>query len=255
MEKIKIFLLTKIKKYRFVLSKANDIPSVITSDHFYDYPLKFLNHICFDFTLFSDAVDWKQKKSLISKNIILWCHLVNVMLYVALISYEGLINLNDYQKIILVILIVNLGTVLVVKMSRYFWMKNEVMNLKNSLLEFYPKVNNPIAIKYLQYFRTLRFGIKIFYIICLTAFALIPVIVYMIYGEIVTPIPSAQSLFDATRTLIYPLIFIWQMIQCYEGLLIHFGFDLMTITLIVTIAMEWSILSHDFSKFVKCEIH
>lgn len=224
------------------------VPSVITHSHFYDYSSEVLKFIGFEFTFLADAIDWKQKCKLMCMNFFLWANLINVMFYVALTDIEVLLNHENFHLIIHGILSFNLLAMLTVKLSRYFWMKKEVIDLQNSLKEFYPKIDDLTAMKYLRYTKRLRFGYTVTYIFTSSAFALIPIIVYLTYDEVVLPMPLAPSLFDYTRKVLYPFTFIWEMTQIYGGMLIHFGFDLMTITLITTIALEWSTLSQEFSE-------
>jgi hypothetical protein len=127
-------------------------------------------------------------------------------------------------------------------------MKNELTELKDSLREFYPKTSLT-ARKYLQKFKILSLLITTTCILGSSFFALIPVIVYGVHHEIVTPLPLVSSLLDSSSAFVYPFVYIWEVIVVVQSLLILFGFDIMTITLILTISQEWSELNQEFGKF------
>lgn len=246
MKKVKNFVLKFKQKCRNVWRNYRDVSEEITYDDFFDYPLEFLKFISYDFSLVSCTENWKEKLKIISKNLIMWLHLINCFIYVSFMAIESMLKRHNYKEVIFAVIMFNLWSVLFVKMSRYFWIKQEVHDLKNSLKSFYPKLFNSLARKYLQYFRILRLAVTITYVSCSSFFALIPIIVYMIYDEIITPLPFVTTFFDTSNMLVYPFIYIWEQIVVYQALLIHFAFDLMTMSLICAISQEWSQLGQDF---------
>jgi hypothetical protein len=229
-------------------NEFHEIPEKVEYDDYFDYPLKFLGLIGYNLNLISNAQNLQHRRALIAKIFMMWVNLLNPMFYVAFTAYEAYVKRHNYHEVVFAVIMANLWSVLLTKMTRYFWMKKELTELKDSLREFYPKTSLT-ARKYLQKFKILSLLITTTCILGSSFFALIPVIVYGVHHEIVTPLPLVSSLLDSSSAFVYPFVYIWEVIVVVQSLLILFGFDIMTITLILTISQEWSELNQEFGKF------
>lgn len=238
-----------MEKIKNILKKFNFIPEQVNHEDFFGFPTKFLGLIFYDFKFISSARNWKEKKSFIIRRVVSWCILSNVLMYTMSLMLDTFNKPYNVQKIAFGVMPNCVWTTLGAKMLQYSLNKKKILDLIESLKEFYPKNQNSITNKYFKLAKLLERGTISILIFCTTIVVFSPLFVFLYSGKVLMPLPFAKSIYDPTQNFAYPFFYGWQVLVSLQGSLISIAYDLMTFTIIMTIALEWSILEQDFRKF------
>lgn len=233
-------------------------PWLLEHEHFFNFPVKFIKYLSYDFDELSSATTRKEKWKIIAKNCILVFHVLNILAYVAITSYGDFIAPHKIQEVLFGVMICLVWSFLAFKTATYAWFRQDIKKLIDGLNAYYPKTFNGNGKNFYKKLKRYWVGSVVLFIICILGLALIPPIVYHYTGQLVMPLPFNLDLFDPTQSVTYPLFYLWMILVIIQGCFIHFGFDMITFTLISTISLEFENLAEDFSeiflnfKFIFC---
>ena len=243
------FLRKSQLKFRKFRNWMRSRPWLLEHEHFFKFPVKFLSYMAYDFALVSSATTRKEKWKIIAKNCYLWSHVLNVLMYVSITSYGMLLAPHDIQEVLFGVMSCLIWSFLAFKTAVYAWYKKDIKKMIDGLNNYYPKPFNGNGQNFYKKLKRYWIGSVVLFVICVLGFALIPLIVYLHTGRLVTPIPFNLQLFDPTQSVTYPLFYLWMILAAVQGCFLHFGLDMMTFTLISTISLEFENLADEFSEF------
>lgn len=238
-----------MNKIKNIFLKCREYLQFIAHENVFEFRIKFLKFIFYDFESISNVPkNWKERQSIIVRTLMMWFTLINPFIYISSLLLEIFSENHDNHRIIFGVMAICLWSTLAFKMFLYTWKKKEILNLIESLKEFYPKNQSLITIKCYKQSKLLGLGSVMVLMLSVITVALIPLIVHLYNGDVVMPLPFPKTFFDPTQNFTYPFFYAWQLIVFAQGISISFGFHFMTYTITSTIALEWSILAQDFCK-------